>query len=239
MDNIGIVSDHVAQVHMALNESRQDLQKSCLTLHEISVSLVLVEPLGLSSTSSSCGPFHPWNVLVASAKGSDVFRIADVAGWELDGLMDHVTFLGVLRRGDSVPLPGTPALAELQAFIGVMILIGADWARPWFPYVLASGASLFGYGVAQSFWRKSDVSAVGRIPEVRRWRCGAVLPRRHAFESVGFRVDSRMGEVHRDGFGRPIGNGRNTCVRTVRDRSKFSRCATSIALESFMERGHG
>ena len=65
VDNTGIVSDHVTQEHMALNESRQD---SCYT--KFLLVLVLVEPLGLSSTSSSCGPFPPWN---ASAKGSDVF----------------------------------------------------------------------------------------------------------------------------------------------------------------------
>ena len=80
----------------------------------------------------------------------------------------------------------------------------SDWARPWLPGVLASDASLSGYGVAQSFWNPSDVATVGRIAEVRRWRCGAVLARRHAFESAGSRVDSCSGEVLRDCFGRPI-----------------------------------
>ena len=79
-----------------------------------------------------------------------------------------------------------------------------DWARPWLPGVLASDASLSSYGVAQSFWNPSDVATVCRVPEVRRWRCGAVLARRHAFESYGFRVDSRSGEVLRDCFGCPI-----------------------------------
>ena len=49
----------------------------------------------------------------------------------------------------------------------------------------------------------TDVSPVGRIPEVRRWRCGGVPARRHAFGSAGFRVDSRSGEVLRDCLGRP------------------------------------
>ena len=88
-----------------------------------------------------------------------------------------------------------------------MILIEADRARSWFPGVLASDASLSVYGVAQSCWSISGVSVVGRIPEVRRWRCGAVPARRHAFESAGFRVDSRSGEVLRDDFGRPISLG--------------------------------
>ena len=45
---------------------------------------------------------------------------------------------------------------------------------------------------------------MGRVLEVRRWRCGAVLARRHAFESDGFRVDFCSGDVLRDCFVRPI-----------------------------------
>ena len=48
------------------------------------------------------------------------------------------------------------------------------------------------------------MAALGRVPEVRRWRCGAVPARLHVFESAGFRVDSCSGEVLRDTFGRPI-----------------------------------
>ena len=82
--------------------------------------------------------------------------------------MGHVTFLILLRR-ETLSLfhcenrftrkfhqrrepPRTSARAELEAFIEVMILSEANWARPWFPRVLASDASLSGYGVAQSFW---------------------------------------------------------------------------------------
>ena len=69
------------------------------------------------------------------------------------------------------------ARAELEAFVGVMMLmrqIGPCRGS----LVFASDASLSGYGAAQSFWSISDISAVGRIPEVRRWRCGAVPARR-------------------------------------------------------------
>ena len=85
-----------------------------------------------------------------------------------------------------------------------MILIESDWTRPRLSGVLVSDASLSCYGVAQSFRNPSDVAAVGRVPEVRKWRCGAVLARRDAFERAGFRVDSRSWEVLRDCFGRPI-----------------------------------
>ena len=44
----------------------------------------------------------------------------------------------------------------------------------------------------------SDVATVGRVPEFKRWRCGAEPARRHACESDGFRVHFRSGEVLRD-----------------------------------------
>ena len=133
--------------------------------------------------------------------------------------MGHLTFVGLRRETLSLfhcvyqfarkfyhrrePL-WISARAELEAFVGVLILMELYWARPWLSGVLASEASLSCYGVAQSFWNPSDVATVCRDPEVRRWRCGAVLSRRHAFERAGFRVDSRSGEFLRDCFGRPI-----------------------------------
>ena len=77
-----------------------------------------------------------------------------------------------------------------------MILIEAGF--------LTSDATLPDHGVAQNFWNYSDVAAVGRVPEVRRWTCGTVLARRHAFESADFPVDSCSGKVLRDCFGRLI-----------------------------------
>ena len=50
------------------------------------------------------------------------------------------------------------ARAELEASVGVMIMIESDWTRP--SGVLASDASLFVHGVAQSFWNPSDVACV-------------------------------------------------------------------------------
>ena len=83
--------------------------------------------------------------------------------------MGHVHFPGPPRTGDpvcsstvkTVSLPVSPPTANpldqctcraRGLHWGVMILIEADWAQPWFPCVLASDASLSGYGVAQSFW---------------------------------------------------------------------------------------
>ena len=72
VDNIGIVSDHVTQMHIPLNESRQDFEKSRLMPHEISVRSGSGRALGSELDVEQLRTF-PWNVLVASAKGADVF----------------------------------------------------------------------------------------------------------------------------------------------------------------------
>ena len=77
---------------------------------------------------------------------------------ELEGLMGHVTFLGLFGRETlslfhcvyrfarkfyhrREPL-WISARAELEAYVGIMILIELDRARPWLPGVLASDASV-------------------------------------------------------------------------------------------------
>ena len=72
--------------------------------------------------------------------------------------------------------------------MGIMILIVSDWARPWLPGVLASNASLSGYGVAQSF---CTLRCLCGGSDSRSEKKEMLLARRHAFESAGFRVDSR------------------------------------------------
>ena len=118
---------------------------------------------------------------------------------------------GPPRTGDPVALP-----VRISFRTKVLSLTGTPLDQCTCRGVLASDASLSGYGATQFLWSISDVSAMGRIPEVRRWRFDAVLARRHAFESAGFQVHSRNGEVLRDGLGRPISLHpemvRNNCV---------------------------
>ena len=68
-----LASSATTQVHMALNEVGKISRRAVSCYTKYPLALVLVDPLRLSSTSSSCGPFLPWNVLLASGKGSDVF----------------------------------------------------------------------------------------------------------------------------------------------------------------------
>ena len=83
------------------------------------------------------------------------------------------------------------------------MFIEADWGLPWAPGVYACDASLFGFGVAQSPWPVEDAAAVGRVPELSRYRLGGTRAREHAFEKAGFKVDPENGDVERDFLGRP------------------------------------
>ena len=147
-----------------------------------------------------------------------------VAGWELEALVGHVTLLGLLRRETFSLFHCLPvslarkfhhrrellwisARAELEAFVGVMILMESDWARPG----LSSGN-----GEVQSFW---------------------------AFQSAGFCVDSRFGQVLRDGFGRPISLDPEMVEILTSERWETnptcSEVPSHLFLESSAEEGHG
>ena len=130
-------------------------------LHEIFISSdsgralgfeVNVEQLRTPATVERCGRIR---------KGLRCFVKRRVAGWELEGLTGHVSFLGLLRRETLLLFQCVyrftrkfyhqqepfriSARAELEPFVGVMILMESDWARVWLSGVLASDASLSGY----------------------------------------------------------------------------------------------
>ena len=83
VDNIGNVSDHVTQAHMALNESRQDFEKSRLMPHEISISSGSHRALGFE----------------LDVEQLRTLPTVERSGRIREGLMGHVTLLGFLRRG--------------------------------------------------------------------------------------------------------------------------------------------
>ena len=95
VDNIGIVSAQFSQVHVTLDESKQDFEKDRLMLHVIFVRSDSGRALGFElhvtlRIVGRCGRIR---------NGLRCFlKRRRVAGWELEGLMGHVTFLGLLRR---------------------------------------------------------------------------------------------------------------------------------------------
>ena len=104
VDDIGIVSDHVTQVHMVFNESRQDFKKSRLVLDQISVSSGSGRALGFELDVEQLRTFwsHP------SRAPMFFLNRRRVAGWELEGLMGHVTFFGPPQTGDPFAFPLCP-----------------------------------------------------------------------------------------------------------------------------------
>ena len=83
MDNIGIVSNQFSPVHVALDESEQDLERDRLLLHALGFELNVEQFRALPSVE------HVGRI----RKGLRCFsKRRRVAGWELEGLMGHVTF---------------------------------------------------------------------------------------------------------------------------------------------------
>ena len=149
-----------------------------------------------------------------------LLRLRRVSGWQVEAVLGHITFLCLMRR-ELLSIFHTvyrfvresyttfqrlwdSAREELNAFLGAMVFIEADWSQPWTPYVYASDASLRGFGVSQSVWPLQDVAAVGRVPELSRYRLGGTRAREHAFEVADFKVGPESGDVERDFLGRPV-----------------------------------
>ena len=140
VDNIGTVSDQFSHVHPALDESKQDFEKDRLFLHEISVKSDSGWALGFELNVEHLRTLPAVERFGRIRKLLRCFLIRRrVAGWELEGLMGHVTFLGlslfhcVYRFARKFCNRREPfwisARAELEAFVEVMILIESDRAR--------------------------------------------------------------------------------------------------------------
>ena len=102
VDNIGVVSDQFSQVHAALDESKQDFERDRLMLHEISVRSDSGRALGIGLNVDQLRTLLSVERFGRIRKGLRCFlKRRRVAGWELEGLMGHVT----PQTGDPVVLP--------------------------------------------------------------------------------------------------------------------------------------
>eukprot|EP00959_Pyramimonas_sp_CCMP1952_P370600 7761902-Pyramimonas_sp.AAC.1 len=59
---------------------------------------------------------------------------------------------------------------ELQAFIGHLPLVRAPWDLPWCRAVVATDASLEGWGRCRCVLTAKAVASIARVPEVSRFR---------------------------------------------------------------------
>ena len=117
-------------------------------------------------------------------------------------LVGHCTFCALVRRPglsvfhdvdkfmNSVGPEGAELWAsarrELEVFRGLLVLLVSDWWTPWNRDVLASDASLTGYGVASSRWTVAEVSRIGRVRERDRFLDPSVVSaRRSAIRASG------------------------------------------------------
>ena len=88
VDNTGIVRDHVAQVHMGSNESRQDFEESRPMLDEISISSGSDRALGFKLNVEQLRALPTVDRFGRIRKRLRCFvNRRRVAGWELEGLM--------------------------------------------------------------------------------------------------------------------------------------------------------
>ncbi|CAK0895503.1 unnamed protein product, partial [Prorocentrum cordatum] len=238
VDNAGVMSFDGGLVRQALAEAQRDFDHDALRFHEMEVLEHGGSSLGwhLDGDSRLARPGSRRFGLVRQGVRA-LLRLKKIAGWQLEAVLGHITFLCLMRRellsifhvvyrfvrescGKFQPLWAS-AREELVAFVGAMVFIEADWGQPWAPYVYASDASLHGFGVSQSLWSTADVAAVGRVPEVSRYRLGGARAREHAFEVAGFRVDPESGEVERDFLGRPVRLDRG--AREILEAARWER----------------
>ncbi|CAK0791289.1 unnamed protein product [Prorocentrum cordatum] len=149
----------------------------------------------------------------------DHLKFHEVAGWQLEMVLGHMTFMALVRREVlSIFHPVYAFVAqsyhtfsvlwptvrdELNCYLGIVVMLESSWTRPWTPVVYSSDASLHGYGVAEACFGTETVAEIGRVSELARWRLGAGLARQHAFECAGFLLDRETGEVVRDEAGAP------------------------------------
>ena len=118
----------------------------------------------------------------------------------------HNTYKFIRRHYYEAAVAWDSVIEELQAFAGLMIFLRSDWWRPWNELVCCSDASATGFGVCTSFWKKSEVAAVGRVKERSRFRrTQNHSARESSLTSAGFVRDEltgqwKAGEIESDDF---------------------------------------
>ncbi|CAK0879867.1 unnamed protein product, partial [Prorocentrum cordatum] len=109
-----------------------------------------------------------------------------LSGKQLERLVGHATFVSLLdhtalnvfnacyafihRCGDSMAVAWPTVRHELQAFIGLLPLVRAPWDLPWCETVVATDASLEGWGRCRCLLTAKPVASIARVPEVSRFR---------------------------------------------------------------------
>ena len=192
VDNLGVLSTSKEIVSDALSQIKGIFEARGLSLHPGEVQSDTIDALGcrLSGTrrNATLKPTRFWRLRQGLRY---LLGMKYVSGRVVEVVLGHCTYCSLLNRSlmavfcdsykfvrrcyDSrVPL-WTSVRQELQAFLGLLPLCTADWAREWNDLVSASDASLSGYGVCTRKLSRDIVGGIGRVPERERFRRGPAL----------------------------------------------------------------
>ncbi|CAE7388043.1 unnamed protein product [Symbiodinium sp. CCMP2592] len=183
VDNLGLVSPHEAVVRSGLDELDREFAGRGLLLHPGEVGTE-VTALGVDLDGTKlCAKITSKRFHRVRQAIRGILQRKRVSGKVLEIVVGHATFCAMLCRPllsifNTVYkyirscyfkpefLWGT-VRQELQAFVGGMLFLRADWWRPWGETVTMTDSSKGGFGVCSSSWSPSTVARVGRQPE--RW----------------------------------------------------------------------
>ena len=223
VDNLGVLSPHQAVVSTALEELDGHFGSTGLLLHPGEVSCGGTKALGtVLNGKTLCSHVSPERFHRVRQSIRGLLRRKKFSGQTLEIVTGHATFCGlnnrmllavfhntykfIRRHYYEAAVAWDSVIEESQAFAGLMIFLRSDWWRPWNELVCCSDASTTGFGVCTSFWKKSEVAAVGRVKERSRFRrTQNHSARESSLTSAGFVRDEltgqwKAGEIESDDF---------------------------------------
>ena len=215
VDNLGVIADNVPLVTKQIEGAADHFNSLGLAIHEMEVNDVLGVALGIAvyvGRYQTATESRRWWFLRLALKA--VLKRPRVAGWELELLLGHMTFCGLISREtlscfhvvyrfiqhsywSRSPL-WESAREELLGYFGLMIFLRSSWTKRWLPMIYQTDASPSGYGVATSLRTPQEVAEIGRVLERRRFKLGAGQARAHAAAAAGFAIDSTTGLITAD-----------------------------------------
>ena len=204
VDNLGILSVDHRTVDEGIREVESVFSDHHLVLHPGEVSTGSTRALGCDLRSdllaSRISPERYHNLRQAL---EGLLRRRRVSGRLLEVVVGHATFVGLTCRPTLCVFNTVyrfihahywqptrlweTVREEISVFKGLMIFLHAEWCRPWNGYVVATDASLHGFGVVSSHWKVDDVATVGRELERGRFKkMGMHSAREAALTAAGF-----------------------------------------------------
>ena len=205
VDNLGAMSGSRPAVEDFVAQAKAEFGSRGLVIHEAEIFDGVAEVLGVVVDGKDhITRISPKRLARVRAALSHLLGLKRVPGKVLEIILGHCTFCALACRPLLSVFHSTyafvrrhacdsdvlwPAVrSEVQAFRALTLLAIGDWSLAWSPYVSASDASPWGYGISSAIWPPSVVAQVGRVSERSRFRRSTGLaPRESALTSAGFK----------------------------------------------------